>query len=75
MKNKKIEKEIAPNDFYKKIDGIYNHPKEDIGIKMERSFEDIQRKKEIKNEIEQENKPIEIMPLKFDSKQYKEKNK
>ena len=72
-KKKSVEKEINPNALYEKIEGVYDHPKKYVNIKMKRSLEDIRRKKKIQSEIEQENKPMEIMPSKFDSKEYKEK--
>jgi len=73
IEKKKIEKEVDPNSFYEEIDGVYNHPKKDINIKMKRSLEDIRRKKEAENIIKQENKPVEVMPSEFDSQKYKEK--
>ncbi len=45
IEKKKPEKEVDPNSFYEEIDGVYNHPKKDINIKMKRSLEDIRRKK------------------------------
>lgn len=75
-KNKTHEKEVDPNSFYKEIDGIYNHPKRKIEIKIKRSLEDIHRKKEAQKKIKQENMPTETMPPEVVQKQYEEeKNK
>jgi len=73
IEKKKIEKEVDPNSFYEEIDGVYDHPKKKINVKVKRSTEDLDKKKEANKIIEQEKKPVEVMPSKFDSKQYKEK--
>ena len=73
IEKKNPEKEIDPNSFYEEIDGVYDHPKKDINIKMKRSLEDIQRKKDADKIIKQENKPAEVIPSEFDPQKYKEK--
>lgn len=73
IKKKTPEKEVDPNSFYEKIEGVYDHPKENINIKIERKPEDIRKRKKAQEIIKQEGKPTEIMPSEFDSQQYKER--
>jgi hypothetical protein len=71
-KKKEIkEREIDPGSFYIKPNGIYNLPKK-LSVGTRRSVEDIQKREEIRRNIEQENKPVETVPVQFDSKNYKE---
>lgn len=73
IEKKKIEKEVDPNSFYEEIDGVYNHPKKDVSIKIKRSLEDIRRKKEAEKIINQEKKPTEVMPPEFNPQEYKKR--
>ena len=71
-KKESSEKKINPNSFYEKMDGVYNHPKKDINIKIKRSSEEIHKRREAEKIIKQEEKPIETIPPEFDQEQYKE---
>ena len=70
-KKKKPEKKINPNSFYEEVDGVYDHTKKNINIKMKRSPEEIRKKKEAEKTIRQEEKPVEAVPPEVDPKQYK----
>lgn len=70
-KKKKIEREIDPNSFYIKSNGVYDLPKK-LSIGVRRDVDDINRRNEVRREIEQGNRSVEEIPVQFDSKGYKD---
>lgn len=59
---KEVDKPIDPDLFYSKIEGIADHPKKTIITTENKTVDEINKKREYEEALEQELKPTEIMP-------------